>query len=134
MTYRQITLEERYAIALLRREGWPPAAFARVLGRHRSTIGREPRRNATHHDGWYRSRLVRPQATPPTPRRPRPSLALRDAGGRHSRGVLRSGAGTILLSGTQGSIASFGSPGGIAYSWGLRPGGRDQNLPGCSPL
>jgi len=58
MTYRQITLEERYSIALLHREGWPLAAIARALGRHRSTIGRELRRNATHHDGWYRSQLA----------------------------------------------------------------------------
>ncbi len=55
----------------------------------------------------------------------RSSLALRDAGGLHSRFVLRSGAGTILLSGTQWPIASFGSPGGHSLSVGTparRPG------------
>ena len=46
MTYHQITFEERYSIALLRRQGWPPAAIARALGRHRSTIGRE--RSCSH--------------------------------------------------------------------------------------
>lgn len=54
MTYHQITAAERYTLGLLRREGLTPAAIARVLGRHRSTIGRELRRNATHHDGSYR--------------------------------------------------------------------------------
>ncbi len=58
MTYRQITFEERYSIALLRRQGWPPAAIACALGRHRSTIGRELRRNGTRHDGWYRPQLA----------------------------------------------------------------------------
>ncbi len=55
----------------------------------------------------------------------RSSLALRDAGGLHSRFVLRSGAGTILLSGTQWPIASFGSPGGHSLFVGTparRPG------------
>ena len=58
MTYHQITFEERYSIALLRRQGWPPAAIARALGRHRSTSGRELRRNGTRHDGWYRPQLA----------------------------------------------------------------------------
>ena len=58
MTYHQITFEERYSIALLRRQGWPPAAIARALERHRSTIGRELRRNGTRHDGWYRPQLA----------------------------------------------------------------------------
>ena len=58
MMYRQITFEERYSIALLRRQEWPPAAIARALGRHRSTIVRELRRNGTRHDGWYRPQLA----------------------------------------------------------------------------
>lgn len=51
MTYAQITLEERYAISALRKLGYKPAEIARELGRHRSTIGREVRRNAWRTDG-----------------------------------------------------------------------------------
>jgi len=56
--YPQITAPERYTIGLLRRHGLSPAAIARVLGRHRSTIGREVHRNATHCDGTYRPQLA----------------------------------------------------------------------------
>jgi len=52
-TYRQLTSEERYAIATLKRQGLRPAAIARALGRHRSTICREIRRNRRK-DGGYR--------------------------------------------------------------------------------
>ena len=55
MTYHQLTQEERYLIAAQRMCGYPPAQIADVLGRHRSTVTREPRRNATHHDGDYRA-------------------------------------------------------------------------------
>jgi len=58
MTYRQITFAERYTLGLLRQQGLPPAAIARVLGRHRSTVIREVRRNRTHHDGSYRPQLA----------------------------------------------------------------------------
>ncbi len=58
MTYRQITFEERYTLGLLRQRGLGPAAIARVLGRHRSTIGREVQRNGTAHDGCYRPQLA----------------------------------------------------------------------------
>jgi IS30 family transposase len=58
MRYRQITFEERYTLGLLRRQGLTPAAIARVLGRHRSTIGRELRRNHTRRDGSYRPQLA----------------------------------------------------------------------------
>ena len=56
--YPQITAAERYTLGLLRRLGYTAAAIARVLGRHRSTIGREVRRNATHYDGGYRPQLA----------------------------------------------------------------------------
>ena len=58
MTYRQITFAERYTLGLLRRQGLTPAAIARVLGRHRSTILREVRRNQTPRDGTYRPQLA----------------------------------------------------------------------------
>ena len=55
MTYHQLTQEERYLIAAQRCCGYPAAQIAHTLGRHRSTITRELRRNATHHDGDYRA-------------------------------------------------------------------------------
>jgi IS30 family transposase len=58
MKYRQITYEERYTLGLLRRQGLSAAAIARVLGRHRSTISREVRRNSTNYDGGYRPQLA----------------------------------------------------------------------------
>lgn len=67
MTYHQLTSGERYMLAALRRQGCCPAAIARQLGRHRSTIGRELRRNASRR-GWYR-----------------PSVAIEHAHGRRSR-------------------------------------------------
>jgi IS30 family transposase len=67
MSYHQITSGERYMISALRREGLSIGAVARQLGRHRSTIGRELRRNACRH-GWYR-----------------PSVAVERTNGRRSR-------------------------------------------------
>ncbi len=58
MTYTQITFAERYTLGLLRRQGLSPAAIARVLGRHRSTILREVRRNRKASDGGYRPQLA----------------------------------------------------------------------------
>ena len=58
MRYRQITPDERYTLGVLRKQGFSKAAMARALGRHRSTIGREFRRNASRFDGYYRSALV----------------------------------------------------------------------------
>ena len=51
VTYAQITLEERYASFALRKLGYTGAAIAQELGRHRSTISREVRRNAWRQDG-----------------------------------------------------------------------------------
>jgi transposase, IS30 family len=60
--YRQITLEERYRISALRREGHCPAAIARRLGRQRSTISRELARNRSPWDGSYRPSKAQEQA------------------------------------------------------------------------
>lgn len=55
MTYRQLSPEERYMLAALRRQGHNQAEIARSLGRHRSTVCREVRRNSTRADGHYRA-------------------------------------------------------------------------------
>lgn len=51
--YRQLTSEERYALSALRKQGFNQTQIARALGRHRSTISREVRRNSRK-DGGYR--------------------------------------------------------------------------------
>jgi IS30 family transposase len=53
--YHQLTQEERYSITAHRMAGRTQAQIAKLLGRHRSTISRELRRNATAHDGDYRA-------------------------------------------------------------------------------
>jgi transposase, IS30 family len=52
MRYSQITQDERYQLHSLRNVGLPVAAIARILGRHRSTIGREFRRNRRTSHGY----------------------------------------------------------------------------------
>lgn len=52
-TYRQLTSGERHELSALRKQGLRPAAIARALGRHRSTISREIARNSRK-DGGYR--------------------------------------------------------------------------------
>jgi IS30 family transposase len=54
MAYHQLTSEERYMLAALRRQGLNQSEIARALGRHRSTVCREVRRNSTRADGHYR--------------------------------------------------------------------------------
>ena len=56
MRYHQITPEERYTLATLRKQtpALPVTEIARLMERHRSTIYREIRRNATHRDRAYR--------------------------------------------------------------------------------
>jgi transposase, IS30 family len=54
MTYRQITSEQRYMLAALRMQGLRASQIAEQLGCHRSTIGRELRRNSSASDGHYR--------------------------------------------------------------------------------
>lgn len=54
MTYRQLSTEERYQIAVLRQQGLSARQIAAALGRHHSTVSREVKRNATPYDGAYR--------------------------------------------------------------------------------
>jgi transposase, IS30 family len=68
MRYHQLTSGERYMLSALRRQGLSQAAIARQLGRHRSTICRELRRNASRWDRCYR-----------------PSIAIERTSGRRSR-------------------------------------------------
>lgn len=55
MTYRQITSEQRYMLAALRMQGLRSSEIAVVLGCHRSTVGRELKRNCSVSDGRYRA-------------------------------------------------------------------------------
>lgn len=68
MKYHQITSEERYMLAALRTQGFNQAEIARALGRHRSTISRELKRNSARRTGYYR-----------------PSKAIEMTNGRRSR-------------------------------------------------
>ena len=47
MSYRHLTMDERNVIYRMQLQGYTPAEIARCLGRHRSTIGRECKRNGT---------------------------------------------------------------------------------------
>ena len=62
MKYRQLNGEERSVLAALRLVGLKPAEIARELGRHRSTVWRELKRNAAPYDGWYRARRAQQRA------------------------------------------------------------------------
>ena len=53
--YHQLSTEERYALAALRRQNLGMAKLAEHLGRHRSTLYREVKRNQSAHDGRYRA-------------------------------------------------------------------------------
>ena len=54
MAYHQITSEERYMISALRQQGFNQSQVAQALGRHRSSISRELRRNRSAWDRCYR--------------------------------------------------------------------------------
>src|ERR1017187_2759507 len=53
--YHQLSTEERYELAALRRQGLRVTKMAEHLGRHRSTLYREVKRNQSAHDGRYRA-------------------------------------------------------------------------------
>ena len=55
MSYHQITPEQRYMLAALRRQGCNQSEIARSVGRHRSSICREVKRNSCQSDGHYRA-------------------------------------------------------------------------------
>lgn len=55
MKYRQLNAEERGVLAALRTLRISQAEIARQMGRHRTTIWRELRRNCAPYDGGYRS-------------------------------------------------------------------------------
>jgi IS30 family transposase len=55
MAYHQLSSDERYTIAALRWLGWNYSEVASYVGRHRSTISREVRRNSARLDGAYRA-------------------------------------------------------------------------------
>lgn len=61
MSHKQITQDERYAIHHYRLQGLCAAEIARRLGRHRSTIGREVRRNL-HAEKSYIARIAQAHA------------------------------------------------------------------------
>lgn len=62
MNYRQLNAEERSGLAALRTVGLNQAQIARELGRHRSTVGRELKRNSAPHDGRYRAERAHQRA------------------------------------------------------------------------
>ena len=68
MKYQHLSTEERYELAAMRRQKMGLAAMAEHLGRHRSTLYREVKRNQSVHDGCYR-----------------PSHAVEKASGRQKR-------------------------------------------------
>jgi transposase, IS30 family len=68
MKYHQLTSGERYSLSALRAQGLNQSQIAKQLGRHRSTICRELKRNSARFDGHYR-----------------PSKAIERTSGRRSR-------------------------------------------------
>ncbi len=53
MKYQQLTTEDRYTLSALRMQKFSVAKIAKVMGRHRSTIYRELKRNSTKRRGGY---------------------------------------------------------------------------------
>jgi transposase, IS30 family len=53
MKYQQLTTEDRYTLSALRMQNFSVTKIAESMGRHRSTIYRELKRNATKRRGGY---------------------------------------------------------------------------------
>ena len=89
MSYSHLTMDERNVIYRMRFQGYPDAEIARCLGRHRSTIGRECKRNAIvegrYDPGNAQTLGQQPQAGPSASAQDRPSppdgLCRRASGG-----------------------------------------------------
>ena len=62
MKYKQLEADERFLISAMRLRGESHAEIARLLGRHRSTVGREVERNRAPYDGVYRSARAQEKA------------------------------------------------------------------------
>src|SRR5438876_1918403 len=75
MRYHQITPEETYTLATLRKQtpALSNAAMAALLGRNRSTILREFRRNSGRYDGAYRTSVTKERTNGQRSRSPRNS-------------------------------------------------------------
>lgn len=58
VSYLQLSAEERYALAAMRARNHSVTETAAELGRHRSTIYREVKRNDAKHDGAFRPTLA----------------------------------------------------------------------------
>jgi len=58
----QLTLEQRYEIAALRKAGSSITKIANQIGKHKSTISREIKRNADGRSGAYRAELAERKA------------------------------------------------------------------------
>src|SRR5439155_543922 len=129
MTYRQITYAERYTLGLLRQGGLAPAAIARVLGRHRSTIGREVRRNGTPRDDCYRPQLAEWYARG---RRSRSRRGSRPARGQTpDHGAPRGRRDQTRARALGGGYDARRGPGRPLR---LEPGGAQDGLPAARPI
>jgi IS30 family transposase len=53
MKYQQLTTDDRYTLSALRMQGYSVAKMANIIGRHKSTIYREFKRNKSKQSGGY---------------------------------------------------------------------------------
>jgi transposase, IS30 family len=88
VNYEHIGSEERYAIAAMRGQYIKIAEIASRLGRHRSTIYRELKRNASTHDGNYRATHAVWSASGRQKRSKR-NMRYKEADFRHAEGLVR---------------------------------------------